>query len=348
MRFLHVIGFMTGAAGLASMPAAAQHTAMPAAPSVAMSAPMMHAPGTTGMRQNWGHRIDGRWSAGHQAPGGWAGYRRPVTGFILPGYWMQPPYYISRYDAFGLPAPTAGYGWSRYYDDAVMTDRYGRVHDSRVGYDWDRYGGLIGSAIAGPGNRTGGAILGAGLGAIAGGVIADSTAPGRTAPRATGAPRYNGAPSYAYDRWASLDDATRLKSEAQQRKAWEKERRRLDKLARAAGYASYEDYVRVRDRRAMAYAPVAHPHWAAKGGPEGATVTGRHSGSMPHIETQTLPGYVANGYYYPGATITTVTIAPSTVSTTTTRYVTTSTTHTVAKPRPKILKRKIVRSCRCE
>lgn len=89
----------------------------------------------------WGPRHNGRWFAGWRAPGGWAGYRRPVRGFILPRYWISPSYYIANYGAYGLPAPAYGYGWSRYYDDAVMTDRYGRVYDHRSDVDWGRYEG---------------------------------------------------------------------------------------------------------------------------------------------------------------------------------------------------------------
>jgi len=99
-------------------------------------------PGFGAMRGGlWGHRTNGRWSAGWNAPGGWVAYRRPAFGFVLPSYWVNPSYYIADSGAFGLPAPAYGYGWSRYYDDAVLTDQYGRVVDVRYGYDWDRYGG---------------------------------------------------------------------------------------------------------------------------------------------------------------------------------------------------------------
>src|SRR3546814_16303073 len=40
--------------------------------------------------------------------------------------------------AYGLSVPPAGYGWSRYYDDAVLTDRSGRVYAYRSGIDWNR------------------------------------------------------------------------------------------------------------------------------------------------------------------------------------------------------------------
>lgn len=86
----------------------------------------------------WGPRFQGRWFVGWRAPGGWAAYRRPVVGYVLPPYWISPSYRIGNYGAYGLPAPADGYGWSRYYDDAVMIDGDGRVKERRDGVDWDR------------------------------------------------------------------------------------------------------------------------------------------------------------------------------------------------------------------
>jgi hypothetical protein len=153
----------------------------------------------------------GRWS---QAPGGWNAYRPPSYGFTLPRYWVSAPFFISNYSLYGLPRPTAGYGWSRYYDDAVLTDRYGRVYDWRSDLDWSRdgrwssedysdsygyrddreaprprrnndgvagaviggvVGGVAGNIIGGDGNRLAGTLIGGGLGAIAGAAIDKST-----------------------------------------------------------------------------------------------------------------------------------------------------------------------------
>lgn len=69
--------------------------------------------------------------------GGWTNYRRAPVGYILPRYWLQPTYFIPNYRTYGLPVPQSGYGWSRYYDDAVLTDRYGRVYDSRSDVRWN-------------------------------------------------------------------------------------------------------------------------------------------------------------------------------------------------------------------
>ncbi len=89
----------------------------------------------------WGNRVNGRWFAGFQAPGGWTGYRAPFRGYSLPSYWINPSYSIGNFGTYGLYAPMAGYGWSRYYDDAVLRDSRGYVQDYRSGIDWNRYEG---------------------------------------------------------------------------------------------------------------------------------------------------------------------------------------------------------------
>lgn len=65
-----------------------------------------------------------------------ADYRRLAYGMTLPRAWAAPPHYIGDFGRYGLPVPADGFGWSRYYDDAVLTDRYGRVYDAR--YDFER------------------------------------------------------------------------------------------------------------------------------------------------------------------------------------------------------------------
>ena len=94
--------------------------------------------GVGGVR-NWGPKHNGRWVGGYRAPGGWGGYRRPFVGYVLPRYWVQPSFYLGNYTSYGFAQPSYGYGWSRYYDDAVLTDRYGRVQDYVPGVNWDRY-----------------------------------------------------------------------------------------------------------------------------------------------------------------------------------------------------------------
>lgn len=67
------------------------------------------------------------------------GYRRPHRGFRLPQTYIRPSYFIGNFGQYGLSQPSYGYGWSRYYDDAVLTDRQGVVQDARYNVDWDRY-----------------------------------------------------------------------------------------------------------------------------------------------------------------------------------------------------------------
>ena len=94
-----------------------------------------------GGNHRWGHRISGRWFAGFNAPGGWNGYRAPFRGYTLPTYWVQPSYRIANFPTYGLYTPQTGQGWSRYYDDAVLTDSRGYVQDHRSNIPWDRYEG---------------------------------------------------------------------------------------------------------------------------------------------------------------------------------------------------------------
>jgi hypothetical protein len=64
-------------------------------------------------------------------------YRRPYRGFVMPRYWAQPSFYIPNYTIYGLSAPSRGYNWSRYYDDAVLTDQRGYVQDYRSDMNWN-------------------------------------------------------------------------------------------------------------------------------------------------------------------------------------------------------------------
>ena len=61
-------------------------------------------------------------------------YQRPTYGFQLPQSWMMPEHYVD-YRDFGLDQPARGFGWSRYHDDLVLTDQWGRVYDVADGYD---------------------------------------------------------------------------------------------------------------------------------------------------------------------------------------------------------------------
>lgn len=99
---------------------------------VSARTPRMNPPGP-----RWGEKVRGQWVGGVYAPGGWAAYRPPVRGWVLPRYWVAPGFYVQDWPVYGLARPQPGYGWYRYYDDAVLADRDGRVVDVRGGIDWD-------------------------------------------------------------------------------------------------------------------------------------------------------------------------------------------------------------------
>jgi Ni/Co efflux regulator RcnB len=82
-------------------------------------------------------------AAGAHAPGmrrDHREYRRFGRGQVLPPQWAGPQFHVRQWQSYGFPQPMPGYRWVRYYDDAVLVDRRGRVHDSRESFDWDRYG----------------------------------------------------------------------------------------------------------------------------------------------------------------------------------------------------------------
>jgi Nickel/cobalt transporter regulator len=124
-------------------------------------------------------------------------YVRPAYGYQLPKDWMAPDFFIADPRAFGLERPATGFGWSRYHNDAVLTDQWGRVYDTRSNYDWDDHsshgrgshdgdaavagiggaavGAVAGNLIAGAGSRLAGSLIGGGVGALAGLAIEAAT-----------------------------------------------------------------------------------------------------------------------------------------------------------------------------
>ena len=130
----------------------------------------------------------------HSEPNRRLDYVRPSYGFQLPRQWMSPEHLVD-YRDFGLGRPAPGFGWSRYYNDIVLTDQWGRVYDvagydDRGGHD-DRghsgrrlgsratdgiaggvagaaVGAVAGNLIAGAGSRLAGSLIGGGVGALAG------------------------------------------------------------------------------------------------------------------------------------------------------------------------------------
>lgn len=76
---------------------------------------------------------------GHHVINQFPHYRRVDRGFVLPQFWWGPAFHIGNWGAYGLPQPMHGSRWVRYYDDALLIDGYGRVHDGRWGMKWDEY-----------------------------------------------------------------------------------------------------------------------------------------------------------------------------------------------------------------
>lgn len=68
------------------------------------------------------------------------GYRNVRRGGFVPGYWLGPRYGVGNFGAYGFYAPPRGHRWVRYYDDALLVDGRGYVHDGRYQVEWDRYG----------------------------------------------------------------------------------------------------------------------------------------------------------------------------------------------------------------
>lgn len=65
-------------------------------------------------------------------------FRRINRGGFVPQFWWGPQFIVHNWSGYGFPQPYAGGRWIRYYDDAYMIDRSGRVLDSRYGHDWSR------------------------------------------------------------------------------------------------------------------------------------------------------------------------------------------------------------------
>jgi Ni/Co efflux regulator RcnB len=67
------------------------------------------------------------------------GWTRIDRGGVVPGFWAGPQFMIRDWGSYGFARPFDGGRWIRYYDDALLVDRQGRVRDGRYGYDWSRY-----------------------------------------------------------------------------------------------------------------------------------------------------------------------------------------------------------------
>jgi len=73
-------------------------------------------------------------------PGADFRHRRLQRGFVVHPFWYGRQFHIDNWRAYGFADPGADHRWIRYYDDAYLIDRGGRVADTRYGLDWDQYG----------------------------------------------------------------------------------------------------------------------------------------------------------------------------------------------------------------
>ncbi len=68
-------------------------------------------------------------------------FNRVFRGGFIPPQFFGGQFVINNWSNFGFSQPGPDSWWIRYYDDALLIDRNGRVLDGRYGFDWDRYGG---------------------------------------------------------------------------------------------------------------------------------------------------------------------------------------------------------------
>lgn len=337
-----------------TMPAAAQdmratgprmqHRGGPDQPVARPGRPQVNLPGP-----RWGGRVQGRWHGGHFAPGGWAAYRVPVRGTMLPPYWIAPSFYVADFATYGLVAPRAGLGWYRYYDDAVLVDRDARVIEYRSGVDWDardngryvrdagyydryeRDHGGTDRQVARRDDGVGGAVIGGVAGAVAGNVLAGRG--DRLAGTALGA----GVGALAGVAVDQAEDHRRIAPPPPPSPL-----SAAPPLPRGEGYddgygASYPapGYGDVPIAPDDGYGPNGEPpirfaeprEQVQRIAPAGSAYSDhrvqRHpvpGGEAGYSATtvQTGGGYVSGGYYYPPQTVTTITFGAPTVTTTTT------------------------------
>lgn len=114
----------------------AASVALTSSAAFAQAGPPMPPPGTHGGMYGGGmmmHRM------GPMGPGQHF-QRRLQRGFVIPPLWFGPQFQINNWQMYGFADPGPDGRWVRYYDDAYLVDREGRIRDSREGLDWDRYG----------------------------------------------------------------------------------------------------------------------------------------------------------------------------------------------------------------
>lgn len=287
-------------------------------PGMQMHMPPSGAPMRGGSR--WGSRVNGHWSGGVNAPGGWAAYRAPYRGYRVPSYWVTPRFYVTDWNRYGFAAPAQGQYWTRYYDDAVLIDGRGEVYDVVGAVDWDRYdsgyaGGYQGSGYARRSSGLGGAAVGAAVGGVAGNLIGGRG--NRLAGTLVGA-GVGAAAGYAVDRAA---DARRGPPPAPYGADYGQPPLAGDYPPPPPGdYGRYHDRV---ERRVYTDGRAGGSRWVS---PDSATTVVTTTGGgypapyPPAYGYGTGYGYSA-GYTYGGGSVTTVTVQSAPVVTTTTTEV---------------------------
>lgn len=123
----------------------------------AQTAPVTRAPRAAvqpGSNAQWHVMRPHGWMWGR--PGWWGGsYQPPLQGYILPSFWLSPAYGVSDWSGYGFARPGLDQRWVRYYDDAVLVDGRGMIHDSVHDVPWGRYEhgpvpAYVGNALDGP------------------------------------------------------------------------------------------------------------------------------------------------------------------------------------------------------
>jgi Ni/Co efflux regulator RcnB len=142
---------MDGHMGMPGHPPMDGHMGMPGRPPMDGHMRMPGHPPMDGHMAMPGHRpMDGHMGLPGHHPGmdgRHAGrWQRFERGMRVPPIWWGPQFQLGNWGMYGFPEPVPGGRWIRYYDDALMLDRDGRVVDGRYGWDWDRYGDVPGYA----------------------------------------------------------------------------------------------------------------------------------------------------------------------------------------------------------
>jgi Ni/Co efflux regulator RcnB len=148
MSKLWLIGLAASAAWTPAAVAQGAPAPHPMAHGTHAPGPAMHGGGHKGMKgmHGGGHHMKGmkgmHGGGGHMK--GARHWQRFGRGHVVPHQFRGRQFFVNNWQSFGWPAPIAGGQWIRYYDDALLIDRAGRVMDSRYGWDWDRRGGHSG------------------------------------------------------------------------------------------------------------------------------------------------------------------------------------------------------------